>query len=238
MIKHLLIILFVFAGYNSVSQTIIPRFESLGVNEGLPHSSVYSIIQDKKGFMWFGTADGLCRYDGGELKTFKYTARYEGDEVNNFVRGKILEDKTGNIWYCNESGIYKWDVLKEVVTREKSFDKKKFGNADFQAIHLDAKNGMWIFNYLQGMYEFNILTGAFTQYSLPLINNSAAILTYVTVDNAGNFWIKTGTATDPFIFFNLKSRSYSFQFVKDPPQAIFFGKKNPVLAYEDRLVYT
>ncbi len=66
----------------SVCQTIIPRFETLGVNEGLPHSSVYSILQDKKGFMWFGTADGLCRYDGSILKTFKYTLKFSEDVVN------------------------------------------------------------------------------------------------------------------------------------------------------------
>ena len=65
--------------------------------------------------MWFGTADGLCRYDGSVLKTFKYAPQYEQDVVNNFVRGKMQEDNAGNIWYCNESGIYKWDVVKERV---------------------------------------------------------------------------------------------------------------------------
>lgn len=50
-------------GINGFSQDIIPRFESLGVNEGLSQSSVYSIYQDREGYMWFGTGDGLNRYD-------------------------------------------------------------------------------------------------------------------------------------------------------------------------------
>ncbi|MCY7422195.1 MAG: hypothetical protein LH478_10700 [Chitinophagaceae bacterium] len=45
------------------AQSIIPRFRTSGINEGLPHSSVNSILQDKKGFMWFCTPDGLCRYE-------------------------------------------------------------------------------------------------------------------------------------------------------------------------------
>src|ERR1700709_863071 len=108
------------------AQTLIPRFESLGVNDGLPHSSVYSITQDKKGFMWFGTPDGLCRYDGSVLKGFKYSSENPDDIINNFVRGKLLEDKEGNIWYCNESGIYKWDIQQEKVIKVRPFTKKEF----------------------------------------------------------------------------------------------------------------
>ncbi len=65
------------------SQHIIPRFETLGINDGLPHSSVYGIYQDKKGCMWFGTPDGLCRYDGNSLRTFRYNAKNDTDIVNN-----------------------------------------------------------------------------------------------------------------------------------------------------------
>ena len=110
------------------AQSIIPRFESLGVNDGLAHSSVNSITQDKKGFMWFGTPDGLCRYDGTELRSFKYNAASADDVINNFVRGQILEDKEGNIWYSNESGIYKWDVYKEQVVKVRPFKKEEFAS--------------------------------------------------------------------------------------------------------------
>ena len=143
MIKILLVIFSVCAGYCSTSQTLIPRFENLGVNEGLPHSSVYSITQDKKGFMWFGTADGLCRYDGSVLKTFKYAPQNEQDMVNNFVRGKMQEDKAGNIWYCNEAGIYKWDFVKELVIRVRVFDKKEFNNVAFRSVYLDINNSRY-----------------------------------------------------------------------------------------------
>jgi ligand-binding sensor domain-containing protein len=55
LIKIFLLAFSICANYYSAAQPIIPRFETLGVNDGLPHSSVYSILQDKKGFMWFSS---------------------------------------------------------------------------------------------------------------------------------------------------------------------------------------
>ena len=238
MIKILLFIFLVCAGYSSTPQSLIPRFENLGVNEGLPHSSVYSIVQDKKGFMWFGTADGLCRYDGSVLKTFKYTSQYEQDVVNNFVRGKMLEDKIGNIWYCNESGIYKWDFIKERVIRVVVFNKKEFNNAAFKSVFLDSNNNIWMFNVVTGIVAYNIITGNLIQYPLPYKTDlSRIVLSYTNVDDDGNIWIKFGGKTDPFIIFNTLSSKYSMRFLKDDPHAVFFEKNIRVLAYDDKLVY-
>jgi len=104
-------------------QQIISRIEQLGLNDALPHGSVYSSIQDKKGFIWFGTPDGLSRYDESELVSYKYIAKDKQDVINNFVRSKIQEDNAGNIWYNNGSGIYKWDQQKEKVLKIRSLKK-------------------------------------------------------------------------------------------------------------------
>ncbi len=235
--KILLIFFYVCAGYCSTAQTLIPRFENLGVNEGLPHSSVYSITQDKKGFMWFGTADGLCRYDGSILKTFKYAPQSEQDVVNNFVRGKMQEDKSGNIWFCNESGIYKWDFIKERVIRVKIFDKNEFNNVAFRLAGLD-NNNIWMFNIMEGVVAYNITTAKLTKYPLPYKTDlSKIVLNYTNVDNEGNIWVKFGSKTDPFIVFNMLSGKYSIQLSADAPHAVFFEKNRRILAYDEKLVY-
>ncbi len=238
MIKFALVLFTICITYFSEAQTIIPRFENLGVNEGLPHSSVYSILQDKKGFMWFGTADGLCRYDGNVLKTCKYTAQYEKDVVNNFVRGKMLEDKTGNIWYCNESGIYKWDVVKEQVIKVRVFDKKEFNNVAFESVFLDSKNNIWMFNIVESVVAYNITAGSLTEYPLPYKTDLSKInLNYTNVDEDENIWVKFGSKADPFFVFNMLSGKYSMRFSKDAPHAVFFENNKRVLAYDDKLVY-
>jgi signal transduction histidine kinase/ligand-binding sensor domain-containing protein len=219
-------------------QTIIPRFESLGVNDGLPHSSVYSIIQDKKGFMWFGTADGLCRYDGNKLVPYKYSAKTPGDIVNNFVRGKMLPDTSGNIWYSNESGIFKWDAQQEQVLKIKEFTKNEFGNVAFKAVALDADGSLWLLNHERGMFNFNIFSGNIKQYPFPVtVDHSNALFVYSTNDNAGNIWLRIVSNTDPYVVFNTTTHKYSIRLAKDPPHAIFFGNDNAVYAYDDRLVY-
>ncbi|MES1181535.1 MAG: two-component regulator propeller domain-containing protein, partial [Flavobacterium sp.] len=52
------------------SRAVTPVFRNIGVNEGLPSSEVYRIIQDKKGFIWFSTDAGVCRFNGHSFKCF------------------------------------------------------------------------------------------------------------------------------------------------------------------------
>lgn len=236
--QFILLVVAVFAGYSSAAQPIIPRFENSGVNEGLPHSSVYSILQDKKGFMWFGTADGLCRYDGSEMTTFRYTSGYAQDMVRNIVRGKMLEDRYSNIWYSNESGIYKWDAMKEAIIRTKTFDKKKYSNPEFQCVYLDESDCIWLFNRNHGILEYNTINGRITQYPLPLKNMQPGFsLKFIDVGQEGNIWLRNGNCTDPYLVFNIKSRNYTIQLADEPPHAIFFEKNQRILAYDDKLIY-
>ena len=220
------------------SQTIIPRFEQLSVNDGLPHSSVYSILQDKTGFMWFGTADGLCRYDGTTLVPFRYVAKYSEDVVNNFVRGKLFEDHNNNIWYSNESGIYKWDAVTENLVKVKAFDKI-YGNCAFKCMALDDDGTLWLFSMQDGIFTFDIFSGAFTQYPLPAkAKVSNVILSYNTMDLADNFWIRIISKNEPFFIFNKKTHLYKMDLEVDPPHALFFTKDNQVQAFDDKLIYS
>ncbi|HEX8315116.1 MAG TPA: two-component regulator propeller domain-containing protein, partial [Flavisolibacter sp.] len=215
---------FLFCCLHSNSQTIIPRFEQLSVNDGLPHSSVYSILQDKKGFMWFGTPNGLCRYDGSGLTGFRYHPGRAGDVVNNFIRGNILEDKTGNIWYSNESGIFKWDVYKEKVVKVRPFKKEEFGNVDFKTLTLDTSGSLWLFNVFYGIFEFDISTGALKRYPLPAPTNGLTfILSYTTVDEAGNIWIRIVSDDEPYIVFNKSTHRYAAGLTGTTPHALFFS---------------
>lgn len=67
-------ILFLFGLLLSLFSAHAYHFRSYQVEDGLSHNSVWAVMQDSKGFMWFGTNDGLNRFDGKKLK---YTARYK-----------------------------------------------------------------------------------------------------------------------------------------------------------------
>ena len=89
-------------------------FKHYNINNGLSQNTVHCILQDKTGFMWFGTKDGLNRFDGTSFKVFKFSL--EG-ELRNNVFHHILEDEKGNIWVATEGGIYIYDPSLEEFKR-------------------------------------------------------------------------------------------------------------------------
>src|SRR5476651_1384216 len=119
--RFAVIVIFIVSSCRINAQNIIPRFEGIGVNDGLSQSSVYSIYQDKKGFIWFGTADGLNRYDGQNIRIYKINDKIIAN--SNFIHGNICEDSHGNIWFCNETGLFYYDPLDDKLTRKVTFSK-------------------------------------------------------------------------------------------------------------------
>lgn len=75
-----------------------PYHITIDKTSGLPSNSVYDIFQDSKGFMWFATGKGLCRYDGNDFKLFN------ADFQTSKSGSCITEDKFGRIWYANFDG--------------------------------------------------------------------------------------------------------------------------------------
>ena len=104
--------------------------------------------------MWFGTANGLSRYDGNKLVSFLFKGVNNNGVANNFVRGNIVEDRSGNIWYCNEGGIYKWYALTEQVILVWQPDKKEYHNTEFRGIYIDANDVFWILNVGRGIVKY------------------------------------------------------------------------------------
>ena len=96
-----LIIIFGTISPNNFSQSI--TFNHLTVENGLSSNTVYSIIQDQAGFLWFGTDDGLNRYDGYNFKVF----RQDPDDSNSVSSNNIwslMVDHSGNIWIGTKAG--------------------------------------------------------------------------------------------------------------------------------------
>ncbi|MFK7774013.1 MAG: two-component regulator propeller domain-containing protein [Saprospiraceae bacterium] len=75
-----------------------PFYWQLTEEDGLPSMTIYQVHQDKKGFMWFGTENGICRYDGKEMETY-----YHPDLLDNEIL-TIQEDSWGRIWFKNLAG--------------------------------------------------------------------------------------------------------------------------------------
>jgi signal transduction histidine kinase/ligand-binding sensor domain-containing protein len=87
------------------------KFANISVDQGLSQSSIYSILQDEVGLMWFGTEDGLNKYDGYEFTIFKHDPENSNSLSNNTILD-IYEDQEGFLWIGTSDGLNRYDRTK------------------------------------------------------------------------------------------------------------------------------
>lgn len=136
-------------------------FKRFDINSGLSQNTVSTIIQDRDGFMWFGTKDGLNRYDGVSFKVFKMDNNGLG---NNFITA-LFEDSRGNIWIGTDSGLYVYYSLEGVI---KPFVLKSdigtYIERSVINIVSDGKEGIWIAVNEQGVFYYNLQKDTLTNF--------------------------------------------------------------------------
>lgn len=133
-------------------------FSNLGVNEGLPSSSVYGVYQDSKGLIWTTGPEGLSCYDGNVVSNYSPTDEHTA--FSSFFRQAPLEDADGNLWLTNESGICKFDKAS-----------KKFKIvSDLRNIsihyYLDKSGLLWL-HAGKGIVAYNTKTGSLEVFPHP-----------------------------------------------------------------------
>lgn len=87
----------------------------LNVLNGLASNTVKCMMQDSQGFMWFGTNNGLCKYDGYSVKTYKSNYLHPTLFPSNFIVD-IVEDSSNNLWIATSKGLCKMNLRTEEIT--------------------------------------------------------------------------------------------------------------------------
>lgn len=112
----IIFILFLTFGLFSYAQSKLPpklKFNSLKVDDGLPNNIINNIAQDSLGFIWIGTNDGLCRYDGENFKIFRQSLNNKNSISNNFIQS-LYVDIDGDLWIMTDQGLNKYNIKKEL----------------------------------------------------------------------------------------------------------------------------
>jgi len=176
------------------SQDTNVKFERISIESGLSHSTVYCMAQDSSGFLWFGTADGLNRYDGYSFKTYRKKLLDSTSISNNYIR-TLYVDRTGNLWVGTASGLNLFDYLHERFIRI-SFDSTRatnIVNENIYSICEDTTGSLWI-GTSGGLSRFDRNKNSFTNYVHneqdpgSLSNNNAFVL---LIDQSGSLWVGT-----------------------------------------------
>ncbi|MBK9331975.1 MAG: hypothetical protein IPM96_06115 [Ignavibacteria bacterium] len=126
-------------------------FSGLSVEDGLSNSSVSSVLQDRQGFMWFGTQDGLNRYDGYDFKIYRNDNQNESSLSNNFVN-ILYEDNAGALWIGTDGGLNVYDRDMDNFRKTEISDQLKIsGPVIIKTIFEDNDEKLWIGTYGSGL---------------------------------------------------------------------------------------
>lgn len=110
------------------NDTLYRTFDFLSIEEGLSQGSVSSIIQDKEGFMWFATKDGLNRYDGYHIKVYRNDPKNPFSLPDNYIT-QIFEDASGNFWI----GTFSRGICLFDKTHERFYSLAQYNPAEMES---------------------------------------------------------------------------------------------------------
>ena len=190
------------------------RRTHLGSKQGLSESHVFAITQDRKGFIWFGTRDGLNRFDGYEMKVYRNDPKNPFSISNHYVYA-LYEDPDGMMWVGTRGGLNLYDPSQDSFSYFlMTGDNTGLSNETVHAITpgQGPTNGwLWLGTFGGGVNLFNPATGLFTHYRRDPDNPRS--LTYDSVRDIevapdGTLWVGTDdglskmTPDEPGIFTN------------------------------------
>ncbi|MCK5146146.1 PAS domain-containing protein, partial [bacterium] len=124
------------------------RFVRISLEQGLSQVSVYCIMQDTRGFMWFGTEEGLNKYDGYDFTIY----RHDPDDINSLTSNYLLslfEDSEGYLWIGTRGGLNRFDSKAEKFTRfqYEAQNPNSLSNNFVRSINEDDGGNLWIGTY-------------------------------------------------------------------------------------------
>ena len=164
------------------------KFKRLSIDEGLSASSVNTVFQDSQDFIWIGTQDGLNRYDGYHIKTFKTDLNSKTSISSNFINC-MFEDNAGYIYVgTNDQGLSVYNKYTETFTNYKAgLGSKTLSNNSIRSI-IDLNSSELLIATDEGL---NIFNKASKQFSVVKTENleSADNLTYIFKDSKNHIYI-------------------------------------------------
>ena len=153
------------------------RFRNLTMNDGLLANAVRNIVQDKNGYIWFGTDNGLCRYDGRRVLPFRIAEL----GINQYISALQVTDE--GIFVGTAKGVFYIDY------QHLMFEKLPIHiHTTVSSLATDKEGALWLSTMGQGIWQYNVRTQQSKHYNLPTADDMVA---RVLVDNSNQIWAVT-----------------------------------------------
>jgi len=153
------------------------RYRSITMNDGLLANAVRNIVQDPNGFIWFGTDNGLCRYDGTQVQPYRIPQL----GINQYIPSLLANENT--LYIGSEKGVFC------LTQEEQQFKRLPMDiNSVVTRLNMDKEGNLWASTLENGVWRYSIKTGQTKQYNLNADYNSAAD---VLIDHDNQIWTVT-----------------------------------------------
>jgi ligand-binding sensor domain-containing protein/signal transduction histidine kinase len=165
------------------------KFSHLTTNDGLSQGYVTAILEDRRGFMWFATRDGLNRYDGNTFVVYKNNPNDPTSLSSNFIQA-LMEDDHGDLWIATNTGVNRFDPTIERFSRYLHDPKNPNSIADayVTSIARDNRGCLWFGTEASGLDKLDPITGTFTHYRSDSAGQFVGRITQVIADRHGEIW--------------------------------------------------
>lgn len=200
----LLIILLITTNIVYVSAYNNINFKNITSEDGLSQGTVETIIQDDQGYIWLGTNDGLCRYNGYEFKIYKHDEELENSITNNYIVD-IKQDNSGNIWGGTANGLSKIDTKTDLITNYNMNDEEKSLSHYNIGDILITKSGDVLVGTSDGLNIYNEKKDEFYRIFNKDSDLSSQFIRSLAEDENQNIWVATNNGIDKIDIKNNKN---------------------------------
>lgn len=166
------------------------NFKNITIEDGLSQSTVETIYQDSKGYIWIGTNDGLDRYNGYEFKYYKHDKDNKNSIPNNYIVD-IIEDKNGHIWVSTINGLSRIDTNTDEV-KNYSSDKNNGNLSDnnlWQILY--TTEGKFLVSSINGLNLYDEENDTFNRVLSKENELPSQFIYSVKEDSNGHIWVGT-----------------------------------------------
>ncbi|MEO8763455.1 MAG: two-component regulator propeller domain-containing protein [Ginsengibacter sp.] len=211
------------------------KFEHLQTDAGLSQSNVITILQDSRGFMWFGTRDGLNKYDGYKFTVYKNDPKNKQSISNDYIMN-ITESSDRNLWIATwGGGLNCFDREKGTFVSYKhdARNKNSISGNFIRAVQQDSKGNLWIGTEGEGLDMYDLEKRVFTHYKFSGKNTrsiSDDFIRTIYEDKERNLWI--GTIHGGLNLFNQNTKTFR-NFQHDSTVATSLAANDVYTIFED-----
>ena len=212
------------------------RYSEINMKDGLSQGTVLDMVQDKQGFMWFATQDGLNRYDGYTFEVFRFDPQNSNSLSHNYINN-IFQDSNGFLWLATRKGLNRFDPRTNEFVRflHNNQDPYSIGDNLVIAINEDHLGHIWVGSQEHGLSVYNPISKRFIHYRHdPNDPNSLGDngIYDIFVDRTGVLWV--ATQNGGVSRFNKEKNNFTqFKHDVDDPYSISSNKIYKIFQHSD-----